>query len=176
MAKYRVKKSGYAGPERRKFLRLDFVAPLGYKVCKKKSVSMLLKGYTSNISKSGIRCNLKQQVKRNDIVWLTFDRDTLDICKDIEKNCLIYQNGIIGKVVWVAAKKGGTYNVGIRFITRKEKNLTHIYPSTRLTTGELEEDEEFAEEIEEERELEKEEDIEQIQFPGHQEEEEEYNP
>lgn len=125
-------KKAYQGPERRQFLRLDFMAPLSYKVCKKKTVSMLLNGYTSNVSQAGLLCSIKDKVKIDDIVWLSFDRATLAICEDLEKSALIYQSGIVGKVVRVLPKSAGSFDVGVQFLTREEKNLTHIYPKTHF--------------------------------------------
>jgi hypothetical protein len=87
----------------------------------------LLEGYTSNISQSGLLCNIKQKVTKDDVLWLSFDRSTLSICEELEKRAFIYQNGIIGKVVRVDPKRN-SYDVGVQFITREEKNLTHIYP------------------------------------------------
>ena len=121
-------KKNYKGPERRQFVRLDYVTPLAYKVCKKQTVSKILQGYTSDISQAGLLCNIKDKVKKDDILWLSFDKDMLNICSGLDKRSLIYQNGIIGKVIRTEHKIDGTYNVGIQFITREEKNLTHIYP------------------------------------------------
>lgn len=118
----------YKGLERRQFIRLDYIKPLACKVCKKETISKLLQGYTTNISQAGLLCNIKDKVKKNDILWLSFDRDVLGICEDLEKRSLIYQNGIVGKVIRTEHKKDGTYNVGLQFITREEKNLTNIYP------------------------------------------------
>ena len=89
----------YSGPERRQFERRDFVTPLDYKVCKKETISKLLAGYTANISKAGLSCNIKEKVNEEDILWLSFDRSTLTICEELEKRALIYQNGVIGKVI-----------------------------------------------------------------------------
>ena len=121
-------KDNYKGPERRQFVRLDYLVPLACKVCKKSTVSKILQGYTSNISQAGLMCNIKDKVKKDDILWLSFNRDILDFCEDLEKRSLVYQNGIIGKVLRTERKIDGSYNVGIQFITREEKNLTHIYP------------------------------------------------
>lgn len=120
-------KKKYTGTERRQFLRLIHTVPLAYKVCKKATVSRLLKGYTSNISQSGLLCSIKEKVKKGDIIWLAFERETLSFCESLEKKVLIYQNGILGKVVRVK-RKNNTCDVGIQFITREEKNLTYIYP------------------------------------------------
>ncbi len=127
----------YKGIERRKFLRLNYVAPLAYKVCKKKTVSKLLQGYSANISPAGLLCNIRLKVKKNDLLWLCFDRTTLNICAELEKRSFIYQNGVIGKVVRVQAKKNGTYNIGIQFVTREEKNLTNIFPKIYFIEKEI---------------------------------------
>jgi len=125
-----MKSNVYKGPERREFVRLDYVAPLNFKVCKKETISKLLQGYVSDISQSGVLCNIKDRVKKEDILWLSFDTDTLNICRDLEKRSLIYQNGVIGKVVRTTHKDDGTYDIGVQFLTREEKNLTHIYPKS----------------------------------------------
>jgi len=113
--------------ERRDFARLDFVVPLDYKVCRKETVSKLLEGYTSNISQSGVLCNIKNLVNENDILWLSFSRETLDFCRELEKSVLVYQNGVIGSVVRICQSEDNSYSVGIKFITREEKELTNIY-------------------------------------------------
>jgi len=129
-------KNSYQGSERREFLRLDYMAPLAYKICKKETISMLLQGYTANVSEAGLLCNVKEKIKKDEIVWLSFDRATLSICVDLEKRVLIYQNGIIGKVVRVEPKDSDSYNVGVQFITREEKNLTYIYPKFYFSSKE----------------------------------------
>lgn len=121
-------KKTYKGLERRKFLRLDYTTPVAYKVCKKKTISSLLNGYISDVSQSGLRCKIKEKMKKGDLLWLSFDRTTLHICEDLEKKAFIYQKGIIGRVVWVKPKGKKTYEVGLQFVTRQEKNLTNIYP------------------------------------------------
>ncbi|MDD5561391.1 MAG: PilZ domain-containing protein [Candidatus Omnitrophica bacterium] len=114
--------------ERRSFVRLDYSVPLGFKICKKETISKLCAGYSVNISQSGIFCNIREKVNLDDILWLSFDRATLDFCKELEKRVLIYQNGIIGNVTRVEAEEIGSYSIGIRFITREERNLGNIYP------------------------------------------------
>jgi len=122
----------YRGPERRQFTRLDFATPVAYKVCKEETISKLLEGYTSNISQAGLLCNLKDRVNKNDILWLSFERSVLNMFEELDKRSLIYQNGIVGKVVRTAQKSDHTYDVGVCFITREEKNLTHIYPKVHF--------------------------------------------
>jgi hypothetical protein len=131
--------------ERRKFPRFEFFEPLTYKICKKKIVSKLLEGYTSNISRAGLCCNIKEKVRQNDILWLSFDRQTLDFCKDLERDSFIYQKGLFSKVVWVKLKKDRTYDVGVRFLTRKEKVKDFIYPLVKLYGLDYKEPEEVVE-------------------------------
>jgi hypothetical protein len=128
----------YTGTERRQFARLEYVTPLAYKVCKQETVSKLLEGYTSDISVAGLRCNIKHKVNQDDILWLAFDKDVLIICEDLDKRCLIYQNGILGKVVRIETKaEDNSFDVGIQFVTREEKNITNIYPKVRFSEDKL---------------------------------------
>ncbi|MDD2679752.1 MAG: PilZ domain-containing protein [Candidatus Omnitrophica bacterium] len=112
-----------APEERREFTRFDYATPLAYKVCKKETLTKLLKGYTSNISPAGLLCNVRETVNPEDVLWLSFDRGVLSVCAELEKRVFIYQNGIIGKVVRVEAKGYDNYDVGIKFLTREEQNF-----------------------------------------------------
>jgi len=69
---------GMAGRERREFVRVEYVTPLAYKICKRETIDKLLEGYTADISQSGIFCRIKDDVQTDDILWLSFDKDTLD--------------------------------------------------------------------------------------------------
>lgn len=126
----KAKKDIYKGQERREFARLDYITPVAYKVCKRKTISKILEGYSVNISQNGLYCNLKGKVNKNDIIWLSFDKATLGICEELDNRNFIYQNGVLGKVIRVERKKNSNYNVGVQFITREEKNLTNIFPKT----------------------------------------------
>jgi c-di-GMP-binding flagellar brake protein YcgR len=130
----------YTGPERREFVRVDYASLLDYKVCKKETISKLLRGYITDISQTGLLCRIKERVNKDDILWLSFDRATLNICADLEKKALIYQGGIIAKVVRLQEESLGSYNIGVQFITREEKNLTHIFPKVHFL-GQANEDE-----------------------------------
>ena len=77
-------------------------------------------------------------MNKDDILWLSFDRGTLNIFEEIESRSLIYQNGIIGKVVRIEQRNDDTYNVGVQFITREEKNSTNIYPKFHFIEQQLE--------------------------------------
>jgi c-di-GMP-binding flagellar brake protein YcgR len=118
----------YKGAERRQFIRMEHITPLAYKICRQETIDKLLQGYTVDISQSGLLCHIKNRVRKDDIVWLSFERSTLNIFEETEKRSLIYQNGIIGKVVRIEHRNDDTYNVGLRFITREEKNSSNVYP------------------------------------------------
>ncbi len=113
--------------ERREYARIDFASSLAYKVCRKETISRLLEGYTSNISQAGMLCNIRESVKAEDILWLSFDRSVLEICKDLEKKALIYQNGVIGKVVRIEPKGIDNFDVGIKYFTREERGWNNAY-------------------------------------------------
>jgi hypothetical protein len=140
--KGKMKKNTYAGTERRKFIRLEYISPLAYKVCREETISKLLEGYTSNVSEAGLLCRIKDKVKLDDILWLSFDRGVLGVCEDLEKRSLIYQNGVVGKVVRIDEKNNDMFLVGVQFITREEKNLTNIYPKVHFLALEDEQKEE----------------------------------
>lgn len=120
----------YNFKERREFPRNPYPAPLDFKVCNKTTLSKLCAGYTVDISQSGLLCNMREKVNQDDVLWLSFDRETLDFCRDLEKKVLIYQNGVIGNVTRVKAEETGNYSVGIRFITREEKEIGNIFTQT----------------------------------------------
>ena len=117
--------------ERRKFPRFEFSNPLAYKICSKDTISKLLQGYTTNLSASGLLCNIKDRVHPNDLLWMSFDRGRLSLFEELEKRSFIYQNGIIGKVVRVDNKNDGSFDVGVCFLTREEKNLSNIFPKVK---------------------------------------------
>lgn len=122
----------YTGPERRKFVRLDYREPLQYKVCKPETVSKLLDGYTENVSQTGLLCKIKEQVFLDSILWLSFDISTLAICKEVESNSVIIQKGILGKVVRVNQRPDSFFDVGVCFITREEKDQGFVALCNKL--------------------------------------------
>ena len=121
----------FSGSERREFARLPFSKPLAYKVCKKETLSMLLEGYTVNISPAGLLCTIKDKVNLEDILWLSFDKSILIICSEMERKSLIYQNGVIGKVVRINKSENQDYDIGVKFITRVEKDAREF--SSRIS-------------------------------------------
>jgi len=114
-------RSNYFLDDRRQFIRLSYKTPLMYKVCKRSTISMLMEGYTRNISKAGLLCNIKDLIPKTSTLWLKLDMGALSLCKEIEKRCVIVQQGILGRVAWFKKLSKDSYDVGVRFITREEK-------------------------------------------------------
>jgi hypothetical protein len=118
----------YTGEERREFGRIDCVTPLAYKICKAETVNRLFEGYTMNLSEAGLLCRVKEPLTKDDIVWLSFDRLTLSCCEQMERRAFIYQNGVFGKVVRIEGGPENSFDIGVQFVTREEKNSSNIYP------------------------------------------------
>lgn len=117
----------YSGREKRQFIRLPYRSPLNYKVCKEDTVKKLMFGYTEDISQSGLLCNIKELVPLDSVLWLLLDMGALAMCAQIEKNSIILQHGILGRVVRTYGKKDGSFDVGVRFLTRNETASSDLF-------------------------------------------------
>ena len=114
--------------DRRQFIRLSYKTPLMYKVCKQSTISRMMEGYTRNISQAGLMSNLTGLIPKTSTLWLKLDMGVLSLCKEIEKRCVIVQQGILGQVAWLKKLSKDNYDVGVRFITREEKtNLPRLF-------------------------------------------------
>lgn len=109
----------YKGKEKRQFIRLSYKTPLRYKVCKKDTIKKIMFGYTQNVSQSGLFCNIKEHVPLNSVLWLVLDMGALNICSEVERRSVILQHGILGRVVREHHKRDGSFDVGVRFLTRQ---------------------------------------------------------
>lgn len=117
----KTKNKKFNGAERRKFIRLSYHKPLMYKLCKRATVTKILEGYARDISNSGLRCNLNEKVAKETVLWLKLDAGAIELCREIEKDSVIIQQGILGKVVWQKKLSQSSYDTGVRFLTREEK-------------------------------------------------------
>jgi len=107
--------------ERRLAVRISCQTPLTFKVCKEKTVSKILHGYTKDISPGGIQCSITQEVPLGCTLWLKLDQDALTLCEEIDKRTVILQQGVLGKVVWVNKIEDNNFDIGLQFITKEEK-------------------------------------------------------
>lgn len=134
-------KNEYKGAERRQFVRLPYRSPLRYKICKEDTIKKLMSGYTENISQSGLLCNIKDQVPLDCVLWLALDMGILSICSTIERNSVILQHGILGRVIRTYQKKNGSFDVGVRFLTRSETDNKSLFEKVYVDEAMLTENE-----------------------------------
>lgn len=107
--------------ERRAAVRVSCQTPLTYKICKEETISKIMQGYTQDISKDGLRCTISQEVPVGCTLWIQLDTDALTLCEELERNAVILQHGILGKVIWLEKERENNYEVGLQFVTRQEK-------------------------------------------------------
>ena len=117
--------------ERREFFRINFATPLKFK-----SYSRLVtdspkeaKGTSQNISQSGILFQMENNPPQlSSVVWMALDIRTLKICQEIENRALIFNNGVLGRVVRVEEdlENRHVYDVGICFIKKSQKDEREV--------------------------------------------------
>ncbi len=118
--------------ERREFFRLTFKSPLEFRSYTPRTLeeaSPVVKGISENISQSGVLFQVKNAPPDvSSILWMNLDIRTLKICKEIETRALIFNNGILGRVVRVEEdpKNLNVYNVGVCFITQGQRHLKEV--------------------------------------------------
>ena len=122
--------------ERREFFRINFTAPLNYKSystvpsgTSKTAASSAARAISQNISESGILFQTeKNPPQLSSILWMNLDFRTLSICKEIEKRALIFNNGVLGRVVRVEedTRNSSRYDIGVCFLTQKQKNSQEV--------------------------------------------------
>lgn len=118
--------------ERRAFFRLNFKSPLEFRSYSPKTLEQSLpagKGVSENISQTGVLFQIEDSPPDvSSILWMNLDIRTLKICKEIEHRALIFNNGILGRVVRVEEdpQNLNIYNVGVCFITQDLKSRKEI--------------------------------------------------
>ena len=120
--------------ERREFFRLNFTAPVRFKTCEvktaeEKSSVDLFEGNSQNISQTGILFQTENKPPQlSSILWMDLDLRTLKICQEIESKALVFNNGVLGKVVRVeeGSSKDAIYNVGVCFLRKDQKDSRQV--------------------------------------------------
>ena len=118
---------------RREFFRLKFATPLRFKSYAMKNAAATLTqadaaGTSRNVSESGILFQTDNTPPQlSSILWLNLDIRTLKICQEIEDRALVFNNGLLGRVVRVEedAKTNG-YDIGVCFLTQDQKNSREV--------------------------------------------------
>ena len=124
------------GPaEKREFFRLNFNAPVSFKSYQNKGLDKsaklvdALEGKTKNISQNGVLFQTGDNPPQlSSIVWMGLDMRTLKICQEIESKAIIFNNGVLGKVVRVEedANQGNAYDVGVCFLRKDQKESREV--------------------------------------------------
>ena len=121
--------------ERREFFRLNFTTPIRFKTCdikqieKKSPADTALDGSTRNISQAGILFQTENEPPQlSSILWMNLDMRTLKICQEIESKALIFNNGVLGKVVRVEedAHNDNAYDIGVCFLRKDQKDSKEV--------------------------------------------------
>ena len=115
--------------ERREIFRLVFSTPLKFKNCSIQEDNLLYPGTSENVSQTGILFQTKSDPPQlSSIVWMALDIRTLKICQEIENRALIFNNGILGRVVRVEEdlENKRHYDVGICFLKKTQKDTREV--------------------------------------------------
>jgi hypothetical protein len=121
--------------ERREFFRVNFAGPVKFqsyavnRINDKISKSTVSAGKSNNISQSGILFKTDNNPPPlSSILWMNVDIRTLNICQEIEDKALVFNNGILGKVVRVEedAQKNSAYDIGVCFLTQDTKDSEEV--------------------------------------------------
>ncbi len=114
--------------ERREFFRVNYSSPLKFK-----SLSVRPNepgnGSAENISPCGILFQTSQNPPHvASILWMDLDLRTLRICQEIESRALIFNNGVVGKVVRVEqdSAQNNTFDVGVCFLTKSQSESREV--------------------------------------------------
>jgi hypothetical protein len=121
--------------ERREFFRLNFTTPVRFKTCDIKTLQKdipaadSLEGSARNISQAGILFQTESRPPQlSSILWMNLDMRTLKICQEIESKALIFNNGVLGKVVRVeeGADNDSAYDIGVCFLRKDQKDSKEV--------------------------------------------------
>ncbi len=111
--------------ERRKFLRCNHEKFFTYSAVNlskdKKFMPSLIRAVSRNLSGSGMLFNATELPRLSSLLVLDLDYHTASVCEEVEKNALIVNNRVLGKVVRIEERGDGAYDVGVAFVTRSER-------------------------------------------------------
>ncbi len=113
--------------EKREFFRLNFSSPLQFKSYQPENPQS--DATVKNISQSGVLFKTPTNPPAiSSILWMNLDIRTLKICQEIENRALVFNNGLLGKVVRVEedVRTGKSYDVGVCFLTRDQQNSHEV--------------------------------------------------
>ncbi len=120
--------------ERREFFRINFQTPVRYKTYPQTQASAeplaaVTKATAKNISQSGILFQTDANPPQlSSILWMNVDLRTLKICQEIEQRAIVYNNGLLGRVVRVEEDPSNhqVYDIGVCFITQDQARSKEV--------------------------------------------------
>ena len=115
----------YKGEEKRQFLRCNYEKFFNYNTVSlskdKNFMSSLINAVTRNLSGSGMLFSTTELPQLSSLLVLDLDYRTARVCEEVDKNALIINNRVLGKVVRIEEKGDGVYDVGIAFVIKSDR-------------------------------------------------------
>ena len=115
----------YKGEDRRKFFRCNYEKFFSYNTVNlskdRRFMSSLLNAVSRNLSGSGMLFSTTEVPQLSSLLILDLDYHTARVCEEIERNALIVNNRVLGKVVRIEEREDGIYNVGVVFVTKSDR-------------------------------------------------------
>ena len=116
--------------ERRDFFRLKFNNPVQYKTYPVKDSSQsITPGVSKDVSSAGILFQTSSRPPElSSILWLNLDYRMLNICQEIDRRALIFNDGILGRVVRVEEdpEDANAYDIGVCFLTKDQQGSRDV--------------------------------------------------
>lgn len=84
-------------------------------------MSSLIHAVSRNLSGSGMLFSTTEVPPLSTLLVLNLDCRTARVCEEIEKNALIVNNRVMGKVVRIEERGDGVYDVGVAFVATSDR-------------------------------------------------------
>lgn len=116
--------------EKREFLRIDYEAPLNFKVLSGEKLAAKTDISARNVSASGLlfRTSTESSIPAlSSIIWVELDQKMMNICAEIEEDLVMSKNGVYGRVVRISeGEPGQSYDIGVCFLRKSEMTEEEI--------------------------------------------------
>ncbi len=117
---------------KREFFRVNIDTPLEFinftARGQEHQKAALVQGTSKNISQSGLLFHTEAKPpKISSIIWMNLDMRMVKICQEIEKRALLFNDGLLGRVVRVEEDvDGGVFDVGVCFLTKDQEESRDV--------------------------------------------------
>ena len=123
------------GDDKREFLRMDYEAPLDFKVMSGEKFSAKKDIMSRNVSASGLLFRTASETSipnLSSIVWIKLDDKMMNICTEIESDLVMANGGVFGRVVRIAEGEPGlSYDIGVCFLRKQNMSEEDINDLTQ---------------------------------------------